>query len=140
MLTNPRASIETAAREMLRSLADLPTPPRMRVAEVEGGVACLILVWDASQMMPSVGAERRRVRGGREGCKLDIVEAVRAVGKAVTRKQILKALRLAGKEHGPGTVAKALADLTSTGELVNHRDKKGYRMPGWRQAGTPSLF
>jgi hypothetical protein len=39
-----------------------------------------------------------------------------------------------------GTVAKALADLTATGELVNPKDKKGYRPAGWRRDKTPSLF
>jgi hypothetical protein len=38
-------------------------------------------------------------------------------------------------------VAKALADLTAAGELVNHKDKKGYRLPEWpRPDDTPSLF
>jgi hypothetical protein len=52
----------------------------------------------------------------------------------VTRKEF------AGKHHGPGTVAKALADLTAAGELVNPKDKKGYRLPEWRKDKTPSLF
>jgi hypothetical protein len=38
-----------------------------------------------------------------------------------------------------GTVAKALADLTAAGELVNPRDKRGYRLPGWVRP-HPSLF
>jgi len=67
------------------------------------------------------------------------VEVVKSAGRAVTRKQIVKALRVAGKEHGPGTVAKALADLTGAGELVNPKDKKGYRLPGWVRK-QPSLF
>jgi hypothetical protein len=37
-------------------------------------------------------------------------------------------------------VAKALADLTVAGELVNPKDKKGYRLAGWRRDKTPSLF
>ena len=39
---DPRAAVEKAARELLRALAELPAPPTLRVAEVEGGVACLI--------------------------------------------------------------------------------------------------
>ena len=50
------------------------------------------------------------------------------------------ALKAAGKRHGPGTVAKALADLTSAGELVNRKDKKGYRLAGWLRSATPSMF
>jgi hypothetical protein len=53
---------------------------------------------------------------------------------------VLRALRAAGKEHGVGTVAKALADLTAAGELVNLKDKRGYRLPDWKRDDTPSLF
>jgi hypothetical protein len=43
--------------------------------------------------------------------------------------------------HGVGTVGKALADLTAAGELVNPRDKRGYRLPDWpRRPRTKSLF
>ena len=49
----------------------------------------------------------------------------------LTRKEVMKALRVAGKNHGPGTVAKALADLTAAGEFINSRDKRGYRLPTW---------
>jgi hypothetical protein len=43
--------------------------------------------------------------------------------------------------HRPETAAKALADLTAAGELVNPRDKRGYRMPDWpRRPRTRSLF
>lgn len=41
--------------------------------------------------------------------------------------------------HGPGTVAKALAELTRAGELVNPQDKRGYRLPEWVRK-TPGLF
>jgi hypothetical protein len=65
---------------------------------------------------------------------------VAATGQALTRKEVIRALRSAGKNHGPGTVVKALADLTAAGELVNPKDKKGYRPAGWRRSKTPSLF
>jgi hypothetical protein len=59
-------------------------------------------------------------------------------GEPLTRKQIVKVLR---KSHGVGTIAKALADLTRSGELVNRKDKRGYRLPEWpKRAETPSLF
>ena len=44
-----------------------------------------------------------------------------------------------GMRHGVGTVAKALADLTATGALVNPRVKRGYRLPGWIRP-HPTLF
>ena len=56
----PRESVERAVRELLVSLSALPQPPSLRVADVEGGVACLVQVWDAREVMPTVGAERRR--------------------------------------------------------------------------------
>lgn len=64
---------------------------------------------------------------------------LRHAGRPLTRKQLVRALREAGTGHGPGTVAKALADLTRAGELVNIRDKRGYQLPEWRRK-TPSLF
>ncbi len=139
--TNPRAAVENAARELLRALANMPIPPTLRVADVEGRVACLIMVWNADQLMPTAGAERkRRPKGVRAECKAHIVEVIQSAAQPLTRKEIVKALRSAGKGHGAGTVAKALADLTSAGELVNPQDKKGYRLAGWRRDKTPSLF
>ena len=87
--------------------------------------------------MPTMG-----LRGGqRSGCKHDLVGILREVGRPLTRKQLVKALREANKPHGPGTVAKALADLTRSGELVNPRDKRGYRLAEWpRRPQTPTLF
>jgi hypothetical protein len=133
----PRSAVEAAARSLVESLAGLRTPPTVRVTDVEAGVACLVLVWDAKQAMPTV---RWRSPGGRAGCKADVMAAITAAGRSVTRKEVLKALKVAGKKHGPGTVAKALADLTAVGELVNPRDGRGYRLPEWRRDRTPSLF
>jgi hypothetical protein len=42
---DPKATVECAVRELLRVLAELPVPPTLRVAEVDGRVACLIQVW-----------------------------------------------------------------------------------------------
>jgi hypothetical protein len=138
-----RSVVEEKARELLRALADLPrTPAPLRVAEVDGGLACLVQVWPAGGLMPAVAAERRRrVSGARARCREDVLEVVRRAGRAVTRKEVIRALRAAGLPHGPGTVSKALADLTAAGELVNPRDKRGYRMPDWpRRLRTRSLF
>ncbi|MBP3957815.1 hypothetical protein J8F10_21390 [Gemmata sp. G18] len=140
-MTNAKSVVENAARELLRALATLPSPPMLRVANADGQVACLIQVWGAGQVMPTANGERRnRSTGGRDECRADIIEALRAAGEALTRKEIVRELKLAGKAHGPGTVAKALADLTTSGVLVNPRDKKGYRLAAWRQNKTPSLF
>ena len=139
---DPRAAVERAARDLLLALAEFSAPPTLRVAAAEGRVACLIQVWDAARAMPTAGAERvrRRTTGGRVGCKADIVAVVSAAGRALTRKEVVRALKSAGKRHGPGKVAKALADLTGAGELVNPKDKKGYRPAGWQRSATPSLF
>jgi hypothetical protein len=137
-----RDVVEKAVRDLLRVLADLPSPPTLRVADAEGRVACLLHVWDATRVMPAVGAERRRrANGQRAGCRADIVGVLLLARRALTRKEVVRALRAAGKDHGAGTVAKALADLTNAGELVNPKDKRGYRLPGWvRRGETPSLF
>jgi hypothetical protein len=133
----PRTTVEAAARSLVESLSKLKAPPTVRVVDAEEGVACLVLVWDARQAMPTV---RWRSPGGRTGCKADVLEVVAAAGRSVTRKEVLRALKAAGHRHGPGTVAKALADLTAGGELVNPRDGRGYRLPAWRTDTTPSLF
>lgn len=92
-------------------------------------------------MMPTGAERRRRSGGGREGCRKDVLEVVTAAVRPLTRKEVVKALREARKDHGQGTIAKALADLTAAGELVNPKDKKGYRLPGWvKEDETPSLF
>jgi hypothetical protein len=46
--------------------------------------------------------------------------------------------RTAEESSRPGPAA--LADLTAAGELVNPKDKKGYRPVGWKRSKTPSLF
>ncbi|WP_439626133.1 hypothetical protein [Gemmata sp.] len=133
----PRSTVEAATRAVVEALSKLKPPPTVRVTDVEGGVACLVLVWDAKRAMPTV---RWRSPGGRAGCKADVVAVVAAAGRSLTRKEVLRVLKAAGKRHGPGTVAKALADLTAAGELVNPRDRRGYRLPAWRKDSTPSLF
>ena len=133
MPTDPRVAVESAARALLRTLSALPELPPLRLAAAEGGVACLIQVWGAGRVMPTA-----RRSGGRDDCRRDVVAALREAGRPLTRKELTKALR---GGHGPGTVAKALADLTAAGELLNPRDRKGYRLAEWRRPDrTPSLF
>ncbi|MCU1295618.1 MAG: hypothetical protein JWP08_4468 [Bryobacterales bacterium] len=78
-------------------------------------------------------------RARRARCRADVVAAVTAAGRALTRKEVVRALKDAKAGHGVGTVAKALAELTASGELVNTRDNRGYRLPGWVRR-QPSLF
>src|SRR5687768_3282367 len=117
--TDPRVAVENAVRDLLRVLAALPKAPTLRVADAEGEVACLVQVWHTGGMMPTGSERRRRNGGGREECRKDVMDAVRAAEQPLTRKEVVKALREAGKDHGQGTIAKALADLTAAGELVN---------------------
>ena len=59
-LVSPRFALVTpvaevylgAARDLLRTLTGLGDPTSLRVAEVDGQRACLILVWPAKQLMP----------------------------------------------------------------------------------------
>ena len=62
-----------------------------------------------------------------------------ATGRPLTRKEVVRVLKAAGMRHGTGTVAKALAELTRTKKLVNHKDKRGYRLPAWIRP-HPTLF
>ncbi len=140
MPEDPRAVVERTAHELLRTLTELTNPPRLRVTGASGELACMILVWDTSGMMPTAVGERSRGTGGRAECRADILAVIRAVSRALTHKQLVRALREAGTPHGPGTVMKALAELTRTGELVNPKDKKGYRLVSWPTPGTQSLF
>lgn len=131
-----------AARKLVEVLATLPRPLPLRVVDAEGEVACLIQVWNTNELMPTVGMVRhkRAAEGGREECRADILAVIAAAGNSLTRKEVVQALKSAGRRHGEGTVVKALADLTAAGHLLNPKDKKGYRLPGWGKPGTPSLF
>jgi hypothetical protein len=135
--------VEAKVRELLRELADLGRPVvALRVADADGELACLVQVWPAVAAMPVASAERRRrANGERAQCKEDVLLVIRAAGRPLTRKEVVKALRAVGTPHGTGTVNKALADLTAAGELINPRDRRGYRMPDWpRGPRTRSLF
>jgi hypothetical protein len=134
-----RAIVTAAARELLRSLTASAGPVAVRVTEADGRLACLVLVWEAGEVMPTAAGMRRR--GERAGCRADILAAVREAECPLTRRQLVRVLRERGTAHGPGTVAKALAELTAAGELVNPRDRRGYRLPDWpKPSRTPSLF
>jgi hypothetical protein len=137
--TDPRDLVARAVRDLLHALAELPDVPPLRVADAEGGVACLVQVWGADQVMPVAAERRRRSNGRRADCKRDILAAVKTANRPLTRKQVVRALKTAGLDHGVGTVAKALADLTASGELVNPLDKRGYRLPSWDRQ-HPNLF
>jgi hypothetical protein len=139
----PRSVLARHVAELLHELATngAGTGP-VRVADAADGLACLILVWPVDARMPTAQGELLRpkpVDGGRERCREDILAVVRAAGRPLTRKEVVRALKDAGADHGAGTVAKALADLTRRKELVNLKDKRGYRLPGWVRR-HPGLF
>jgi hypothetical protein len=143
---SPRALAERRAADLLRELAGLAGGgTRLRVTACEGKLACLLQVWESSAAMPTARTEKaaagtpKRVSGVREQCRSDLLAVVRAAGRPLTRKEVVRALKDVGAKHGPGTVAKALADLTSARELVNRRDKRGYRLPEWIKP-QPTLF
>jgi hypothetical protein len=142
--TESRDVVERLAHDLLARLAAIPDGRRsVRVACAGDGLACLVLVWKADGRMPTALGEgpRSRKSGVREQCRSDVLAAVRTADRPLTRKEVLRALRTARSGHGAGTVAKALAELTAAGELVNRRDKRGYRLPEWRRrVETPSLF
>lgn len=141
MPIDPRSAAAEAARGLLSSLSGLASPTRVRVSEVGGGLVCIIQLWDAATAMPTARVERAKPSSRRAGCREDILSVIRAAGKPLTRKELVRALREARAGHGPGTVAKALADLTTAGDLVNPKDKKGYRLAEWpKRPVTPSLF
>ena len=65
---------------------------------------------------------------------------VGAARRALTHKEAVQELRQAGRRYGPGTVFKALSELTRGGGLVNRRDRRGYALPAWREDKTPGPF
>lgn len=132
--SSPRVA---AARHATALLEELPADAGpLRVVVATGGLACLVVVWPAAGAMPTA-----RRGCGRASCRAEVLAAVRAAGGAVTRKAVGRLLRAAGSKHGVSTVTKALADLTAAGELLNPRDKLGYRLPGWvPRHRQPSLF
>lgn len=109
-------------------LTRIPHPASVvRVSVAGRGLTCVV------QVGPSGGT------GGREQCRCDVLAVLVASGRPLTRKEVVRELRAAGTPHGPGTVAKALAELTTSGALVNPKDKRGYRLPAWIMP-SPSLF
>jgi hypothetical protein len=138
----PGDLIDRLVRELLDELAALgdgSTP--VRVMRESSGLACMVVVWPAAQAMPVVVGGRRAPASRRARCRADILAALGAAGRPLTRKELAVRLRgtAAGPGHGAGTVAKALAELTACKALVNTRDKRGYRLPQWL-ASQPTLF
>jgi hypothetical protein len=102
-----------------------------RVAQVHRDDAVVLLA-DGPAVLP--------LHAGRLDALLGVAGGAKCWAGRWIRKEVAGTLKLAGKKYGPETVAKALADLTATGELVDSKDKKGYRMPEWkRREGTESV-
>lgn len=137
---NSRGIIENWLEELLRLLAESGEAlPRARVAAAGNGMACLVQVWPMRTQMPTAKGERLVPGSRRKQCRDDVVAVVSAAGQPLTRKEIIRALKDAKAGHGVGTIAKALAELTASGEMVNTRDRRGYRLPSWVRR-QPSLF
>lgn len=120
-----RRVLDAAARRILADLGPVTGPDAVRVQL--GNAVCRVEVWPA--------------RGGpREKCRRDILAVMRAAGRPLKRAAIVAALKAAGKRHGLGTVAKALADLTRTGELIGSKTRSGYRLPEPAAPPAPTLF
>ena len=144
MRTNPqsgsRGIIERWVEGLLKELAESGEDlPRARVAAAGSGMACLIQVWPMRTQMPTAKGERLVPGSRRKRCRDDVIAVVSAAGHLLTRKEIIRALKDAKAGHGVGTIAKALAELTASGEMVNTRDRRGYRLPAWMRH-QPSLF
>lgn len=122
---NPRLVVQAAARALLESLPFLDRP--VRVADALAGVLVVVQITPTplAAPLPTLAGERR-ARGPqrRAGCKRAIVESL--AGGPLTRQRLVKAL--AGR-HSVSSIAKSLAEMTASGELVNPRDGLGYRLP-----------
>ena len=105
-----RGLLRTSDWQLLTDVEEWPT-------EADGRVTYLIQVCDTTRLMPTATTEKQ--------CRADVLEVVKAA---------VRALKAAGM--GPGRSA----DLTMSGELVNPKDKKGYRLAGRKKDNTPSLF
>jgi hypothetical protein len=64
---SPRAAAERCAAALLRELLALPGPGPIRVTDVAGGLACLVLVWPVDARMPSAGGPASRAAGSGAG-------------------------------------------------------------------------
>jgi hypothetical protein len=137
---NSRSIIENWLEELLRLLAESGEAlPRARVAAAGNGMACLVQVWPMRTQMPTAKGDRLVPGSRRKQCREDVVAVVSTAGHPLTRKEIIRALKDMKAGHGVGTIAKALAELTASGELVNTRDRRGYRQLSWVRR-QPSLF
>ena len=102
----PRTVVARYAADLLRELtARAGRMGPVRVTDAASGLACMVLVWATDARMPTASGEQpppSKSRGGRERCREDILAAVRAAGRLVTRKEVVRALRTAGPTTGPG--------------------------------------
>lgn len=118
-----------AAKDVAATASASALTGQVMVRCAVGGLVCEV----------RVGPSQPRPRSAtvRAACKADVLAVIGAADRPLPRLKVIRALRAVGKPHGAGTVAKALADLTRERALVNPRDKRGYRLPGWPDRGRP---
>lgn len=87
---NQRSVVERWAKDLLRALAGGQNQQGVRVADAEGGLAVLVQVWPAGSMMPTVAGPPRRRGDHREACRADILAVFHAVGRPLTRKEVVR--------------------------------------------------
>lgn len=131
------------ARQIAAEQAMKRFPPTCRIVESSGNCGVMVTVWDHRDVMPTAGSTRRPKpgpKGLKDVVKAAILDAIGAAGKPLTTKDVARELREARVVVGASTVLKALAELTQAGQLVNPRDRRGYRLPGDAPPAAPSLF
>jgi hypothetical protein len=132
---------DLAGLTLTGAVALAASEPGGRLVGRVGGTRFTLTLRRDGDAVPAPRPMRRADAGGRRQCRDDLVGVLAARGRPMTRKELVAALRpTAGAAgHGAGTIAKALAELTAAGELVNTRDKRGYRLPAWA-VRPPTLF
>jgi biotin operon repressor len=131
-MPTPHTELAEEARRIAGNQDARPDVPRCRAVERVGRAACMLLVWDATEPMPTSPKQKTPDRC-RERCKAAILDAIGAAGGPLSTKQVIRELAAADLDFGRSTVTKSLADLTKAGQLVNPGDRQGYRLPEWER-------
>jgi hypothetical protein len=136
-MPTPRAAIERRIAEVFAELPAGSVPTTFRAVGEADGVAWMLMLWPTTGPMPAI---RSPITSGgcgpRSACRAAILDLFRTVGRPLKLTSVVHRL---SDRFGESTVAKALAELMKSGELVNPRDRRGYRLPEL-VGGPPSLF